>query len=419
MKKKILAFLQLAIGISIVAALLYSINKNTKLVVFTLAQRATVAEGAVYSLSTNPAAHFVVKAAVADGTELRALPLSKGAAGLPETGMLARLEGSGPDSLGWSARRLDAYGLRLMGDTFRAAADHWPILLFGFSFFFWCFLLCAYRWQLLLRALDLHLSYGRVLALYFVGHFFSAMLPGVTGGDLIKAIYAAREAPHKRTAAVTSIVIDRIVGLVALVIVAIVIMLLRLPLFLASMPMKIALAFNLFLLAGIVVGMLVLFRRNLLEHWGFFRRLEQKTALGEIIGKAYSAFHVCMTHPALLAKTLALSAVNHLTYNVMVYFLALGLGVRLSLVDTVTAFVIINAVAAIPLTPGGLGTREGTAIFILSVFGVSAATAFSISILVYAAVVGWGLLSGIVYLFYIYWSGPVNAAGQPPGPGPA
>jgi uncharacterized protein (TIRG00374 family) len=178
--------------------------------------------------------------------------------------------------------------------------------------------------------------------------------------------------------------------------------------------MKLALIFNSILLAAMVVGFLVLFRRNLLEHWVFFKRLEEKTALGRIIGKAYHTFHLCMTHPVLLAKTLLISVANHGCYLVMVYFLGLGLGVRLSFFDYVTAFLIINAVAAIPLTPGGLGMREGMAIFILGVFDVAPASAFSLSILIYAAIVAWGLISGIVYLFYI--SRLIGIDPRPPAP---
>jgi len=417
MKKKLLAGLQLVVGIGIVAALLVGINKNSKLVEFTVPP-SSVELGAVYGIATNPACQFVVKAPLVDGTALKALPLTKpalAAAEKAETGELARVQGQGPDRLTWSGRHLTPYGFRLIGETFRAAADHWPLLLLGFSVFFFCLLLCAYRWKLLLEAMDLHLSFGKVLTLYYVGNFFNTVFPGVTGGDVIKAIYAARETPDKKTAAVSTVVIDRLVGLVALVLLSVVIMLVRLPLFLSCTPMKLALIFNGSLLVVMVVGFLVLFRRNLLEHWAFFKRLEEKTALGAIIGKAYNTFHLCMTHPVLLAKTLLISIANHLVYIVMIYFLGLGLGVRLSFFDYVTAFVIINAVAAIPLTPGGLGMREFMAIFILGVFGISPTSAFSVSIMMYAAITVWGLLSGIVYLFYIYRSGiPDKAAPSVP-----
>ena len=42
-------------------------------------------------------------------------------------------------------------------------------------------------------------------------------LPGSTGGDVVKAWYAARQAPSRRTAAVMSVIVDRIVGLLALI----------------------------------------------------------------------------------------------------------------------------------------------------------------------------------------------------------
>jgi uncharacterized membrane protein YbhN (UPF0104 family) len=73
--------------------------------------------------------------------------------------------------------------------------------------------------------------------------------------------------------------------------------------------------------------------------------------------------------------------------------------VRLPFVDFLTAFPVINAVAAIPLTPGGLGTREATAKAVLNhVFGVAEADALLLSLLVYGSVLVWSLFGGIVYM---------------------
>ena len=43
--------------------------------------------------------------------------------------------------------------------------------------------------------------------------FFNAFLLGSTGGDLLKAYYAARETHHKKTEAVVTVFVDRIIGL--------------------------------------------------------------------------------------------------------------------------------------------------------------------------------------------------------------
>jgi len=146
--------------------------------------------------------------------------------------------------------------------------------------------------------------------------------------------------------------------------------------------------------------LLVVFRRNLFEQWGFFRRLEEKTALGEIIGRVYASMRFCLSHRGLLSKTLLLSFLNHMTVVVWGYYLAMALGIDNGFVAMLTVVPLINAVSALPITPGGLGTRDGAAIFLLGVIGVSAATAVTFSLLSYAAILTWSIFGGVLYLGY-------------------
>ena len=48
-----------------------------------------------------------------------------------------------------------------------------------------------------------------------IGIFFNNFVPGLTGGDFVKAYYVSRET-HKKTEAITTVFLDRAVGLFAL-----------------------------------------------------------------------------------------------------------------------------------------------------------------------------------------------------------
>jgi glycosyltransferase 2 family protein len=76
------------------------------------------------------------------------------------------------------------------------------------------------RWRIVLEAQGLHLPLGRATTISFVAQFFNSFLLGSTGGDLIKAYYAARETHHKKTEAVTTVFVDRLVGLWAMLLFA-------------------------------------------------------------------------------------------------------------------------------------------------------------------------------------------------------
>src|ERR1700677_3945837 len=76
------------------------------------------------------------------------------------------------------------------------------------------------RWRMVLEAQGLHLPLGRATRISLVAQFFNSFLLGSTGGDLIKAYYAARETHHKKTEAVTTVFVDRLVGLWAMLLFA-------------------------------------------------------------------------------------------------------------------------------------------------------------------------------------------------------
>ena len=77
----------------------------------------------------------------------------------------------------------------------------------------------AVRFRWLLAVQGVHITLGRSFALTFLGNFFNNFMLGLTGGDVVKAYSVARET-HKRTEAVITVFLDRIVGLVALVLLA-------------------------------------------------------------------------------------------------------------------------------------------------------------------------------------------------------
>lgn len=77
-------------------------------------------------------------------------------------------------------------------------------------------LLTFMRWFLLVRAQDLPFRVPDAIRLGFIGTFFNTFMPGSVGGDVIKAAFLARE-QDRRTAAVSTVIMDRAIALWALV----------------------------------------------------------------------------------------------------------------------------------------------------------------------------------------------------------
>jgi uncharacterized protein (TIRG00374 family) len=114
-----------------------------------------------------------------------------------------------------------------------------------------------------------------------------------------------------------------------------------------------------------------------------------------------------LSSPDVFVKTIALSMVNQIMFVLCSCFLGTALGIKLSFWDYMTVVPTIAAVTCIPITPSGLGTREGATIYLFLVFGVSQASAFMLSILVDCTLLLWGGIGGVIYLIYSYNAGRV------------
>ncbi|MFO0938578.1 MAG: lysylphosphatidylglycerol synthase transmembrane domain-containing protein [Gemmataceae bacterium] len=70
-----------------------------------------------------------------------------------------------------------------------------------------------FRWYVLVRAADLTFTSRNAFRLGLVGYFYSQFLPGSIAGDVIKAIFIAKDQPGRKAVAVATVLIDRFFGL--------------------------------------------------------------------------------------------------------------------------------------------------------------------------------------------------------------
>ena len=73
----------------------------------------------------------------------------------------------------------------------------------------------AWRWWWLLKVQKIGLSFQRTLGLVWIGRFLAMVLPGAVGGVMVRGYYVTREAPSAKIAGLSSIVLDRSLGLYA------------------------------------------------------------------------------------------------------------------------------------------------------------------------------------------------------------
>src|SRR5438046_3066388 len=80
------------------------------------------------------------------------------------------------------------YKKRIQGSDVRELAERWPWALLALALYMFTAAVCALRYKLLLRALDVSARYREILPISLIGMFFDLIAIG-TGGDLVKAYY--------------------------------------------------------------------------------------------------------------------------------------------------------------------------------------------------------------------------------------
>lgn len=285
-----------------------------------------------------------------------------------------------------------------LAQAFANAARRPLWLLAGVAAFGGSLLCGTIRWWVLLNALALPIPGPRAVQLYAVGHFFNVVVPGATGGDVVKATCAALDSPGRRPEAVASILVERLFGLVALCVLVAGVALVRPAFFAGTLQLRVLRAFCLALGAGSVAGTALLFGIDWSRWVPALDGSRRWHRAVETLLRLYNAGRLCAAHPRALGWSLGLSLLNHFAAVGCAWSVGRALGLAVAGWDYLTVIPIVNAVAAVPLTPGGAGVRETATCALLTVAGASAAESAALSLLVYGVILLWALLGGVAYL---------------------
>ena len=264
------------------------------------------------------------------------------------------------------------------------------------------------RLWLLLRVQEIRLSLRRVTQLYMIGMFFNLFLLGSTGGDAVKLFYLLRENPdpNKRASAFLAVVMDRLLGLVALAIMSITFVLARYS-WLTQLP-DTARWVNWFLgilgfaLFGIAVTIITA-QFNLVRFFpatmpGRKTVLELAAAI-QSNTRAWRTSLVCI----------GISFGGHMAMFVTFYYVALAIHAAVAFWDVSVAMPIVNTYASLPVSLSGMGVRETVTTSLLGgLCHLEAGVPAVISLVGFlCSTVFWGLVGGVFYLLFKGKAGPV------------
>src|SRR5438876_907958 len=261
-------------------------------------------------------------------------------------------------------------------------------------------LLGVLRWRMVLRVHGLGLSLGRAAEITFVAHFFNSFLLGSTGGDLLKAYYAARETRHKKKEAVVTVVVDRLLGLFAMLVFACLMMLPNWRLLRAHTQLAALSGFILLMTIGCALLIGMSFWGGVSRLWPQSRPRLRKLPKGELLEQCVDACREFGRHRGFILRAVGISMLLNLVCVLQFVALANGLDLAISPLALLVIVPMIICVSALPITPSGLGVRENLYVLMLSSIGVPDTSALSLSLLAYAGSLFWSLVGGLVYAMF-------------------
>ena len=224
----------------------------------------------------------------------------------------------------------------------------------------------AYRWQIIMQNLGFGQKFAFYWRSYFKGMFFNQGLPTSVGGDAVRVLDVARYGFRKRDV-LYGVMVDRAVGLGALLLLSLFAYLLRPDL----LPMQVYRPMLMLIIAGLAgfIGLLVLGKMRWLN------RYPKLVLLKIIADRLYLIFQTKRLQ--LLGLSLLIPFLALLGFSVTGW--ALGLRYDLMIYFAIVPIAIILTI--IPISIAGWGIREGAMVGLFSLIGANKAAVLTMSLL--------------------------------------
>jgi len=272
------------------------------------------------------------------------------------------------------------------------------LLLLAFSISFFSYVLCLYRWQMLLKAANIQLPLKRVIVSFCGGIFFSLFLPSTIGGDLTRSVDLGVHTKRPREV-IATVLLDRLSGYIGLVIVA------SLSLFLGwglvKNDSKVLISVGI-ITALLVVILAVLFNNFLFSKVNKILDSPKAGRVRESIKNLHEEMHIFRHNKKVMLNNIFLSLLVQALGPITFYITSLSLGMHKEIIYFFIFLPIIGAITLLPISIGGLGVRENMTVLFFAKAGINQNSAVAISLLNFLFILVYGAIGGLIYVLTIH-----------------
>lgn len=272
-------------------------------------------------------------------------------------------------------------------------------------------ILSVSKWLLLLRAKGSPITFWRLLVINYIGGFWGLVLPSSVSADIVRGYYLSKSTANV-SLAVTSMVIDRLLGALTLVLLGCASAWLVGDTFGIAHARLIAAGVT----AGCIIGIALLFHNNFI-HW-VDRRIIKRVADKKIIHPVRRWIVACLQYrqyPQALVASFLLTGFVQILRILVFYVVALSFGVQASVTYYFIFVPLIMLLIMLPISIGGIGLREGSFVAFFAMVGVPTSQAFIVSFVVSVLTTLMTAVGGVVYMFDKSAIKPMAANPESPG----
>ena len=271
-----------------------------------------------------------------------------------------------------------------------------PLLAAAFGVLVTSNILGAWQWNQLLAAVGIRIPFWKVCAYYHVGLFFNNFLPANIGGDIARVADASRYDTTTATA-FSTVLMDRLVGTVALAGLAVV----------TTLP-----AIDKFHLTVAYLALLGFFAFSVTVIWAVFHpgllpaleRLLAKIGLAGLkphLDELAARLADFRDQRGLILRVVSIALVVQVMRIGVHMLVARALGLSIPAAYFFLFVPLLAVIVSLPISLNGIGVREGAGVVLFGLVGVGRAAAFALQFTTYLVAVAVSLLGGLVFLIRI------------------
>lgn len=252
------------------------------------------------------------------------------------------------------------------------------------------------RWYIVLQRSQINIGFQRLFGTYLVGTFFSQFMPGSSmGGDAMRMVETSVDTGRAVTS-VSSVLVERAIGLLTIVCSASVILLVFPS---EELSGSIIWWIMHFLSISGVVGMTVLRLGWFVDPITSVLNRIRLSAISDKINTLSQALRVYLGETRLIVSMVVLSFMANAATMTAAYIALLSLGEKTPYLSFIPLIALTVAVEIIPISPGALGLREATYVAFLTEFlDVPQAEALATALLVRGIGLALGVIGGIIFV---------------------